>query len=77
MSTKAKVQRAGRSVLRLPQVKARTGKSRSSIYDGVNEGTFPAPIPLGERAVGWLEHEIDAWLDGQTAIRDHRRGVAA
>ena len=28
----------------------------------VKEGTFPAPISLGDRAVGWLEHELDAWI---------------
>jgi prophage regulatory protein len=29
----------------------------------MQEGTFPKPISLGSRAVGWLEHEIDDWLD--------------
>ena len=50
------------SVLRLPQVKARTGLSRSSIYAAVKLGTFPAPIALGERAVGWLDSTIDDWI---------------
>jgi prophage regulatory protein len=48
-------------ILRLPQVKARVGLSRSSIYLRINNGEFPAPISLGARAVGWLESEIDAW----------------
>jgi len=46
--------------LRLPEVRIRTGKSRSSIYQGVNNGTFPKPIKLGPRAVGWIEAEIEA-----------------
>lgn len=50
-------------ILRLPAVKLRTGLSRSTIYLRVAQGTFPAPISLGERAVGWVESEIDAWLD--------------
>ncbi len=49
-------------VLRLPIVKARTGLSRSTIYHHINKGSFPRPISLGGRAVGWLESEIDTWL---------------
>ncbi len=46
--------------LKLPEVRIRTGKSRSSIYQGVKDGTFPKPIKLGPRAVGWIEAEIEA-----------------
>ncbi len=49
-------------ILRRPQVEARTGLARSTIYDRIKAGTFPAPISLGEKAVGWIESEIDAWL---------------
>ena len=49
-------------ILRLPAVKARTGLSRSTIYQRVREGTFPRPINLGKRAVGWVESEITAHL---------------
>lgn len=50
------------TILRLPAVKARTGLSRSTIYLRVSEGSFPRPISLGARAVGWLEAEIEGWL---------------
>lgn len=50
------------SLLRLPTVITRTGLSRSTIYLRVSEGCFPAPVPIGPRAVGWLESEIDAWI---------------
>jgi prophage regulatory protein len=50
------------TILRLPAVKARTGLSRSTIYLRVSEGTFPRPVSLGRRAVGWLEAEIQEWL---------------
>lgn len=49
-------------ILRLPDVKARTGLSRSSIYLRMSEGAFPASISLGGRAIGWLESEIDDWI---------------
>ena len=53
-------------ILRLPKVKDRTGISRSSIYARIAEGTFPAPVKLGgQRAVGWLENEIEEWLSQQ------------
>lgn len=51
------------TVLRLPTVKARTGLSRSTIYLRVSEGTFPKPVSLGGRAVGWIEAEIQSWLE--------------
>jgi prophage regulatory protein len=49
-------------ILRLPEVKNRTGLSRSSIYLKVSKGSFPPPISLGDRAVGWIEAEINEWL---------------
>ncbi len=53
------------TILRLPAVRGRVAMSRSTIYQRINEGTFPAPVNLGKRAVGWLASEIDAWLSAQ------------
>ena len=50
------------AIQRLPAVKAITGLSRSTIYLRIAEGTFPKPVSLGGRAVGWLEAEIQDWL---------------
>jgi prophage regulatory protein len=50
------------NVLRLPAVMASIGLSRSSIYLRVSEGSFPKPISLGARAVGWLQSDIEDWL---------------
>ena len=50
------------SILRLPEVKKRTGLSRSTIYLRVAESKFPKPVSLGGRAVGWLEAEVQDWL---------------
>ena len=49
-------------IIRLKQVVAETGISRSSIYRGIKAGTFPNLVPLGARAVGWRRGDIDAWL---------------
>ncbi len=53
------------AILRLPSVRARTGLSRSTIYLRIAEGTFPRPIALGPRAVGWLQSDIDEWIAAQ------------
>ena len=37
-----------------------TGISRSTIYLRIAQGTFPKPVSLGERAVGWLEAEVNS-----------------
>lgn len=50
------------NILRLPAVKARTGLAGSTIYLRISEGSFPKPISLGSRAVGWIEAEIQEWL---------------
>jgi prophage regulatory protein len=50
-------------ILRRRQVEQRTGLSRSTIYLRVAQGTFPKAVSLGARAVGWLESEVDEWLN--------------
>lgn len=56
------------SLQRLPTVIARVGLSRSSIYARIKEGTFPAPVVLGEgRAVAWDSRAIDKWIDDRVA----------
>ena len=56
-------------ILRLPAVRARTGLSRSTIYLRAAEGSFPRPVSLGARAVGWLESEISGWLEARVTAR--------
>ena len=49
-------------LLRLPEVCALVGLGKSSIYEGVKNSTFPAPIKLSRRAVCWPAASIDAWI---------------
>ena len=49
-------------ILRLKDVKDRTGLSRSSIYQKIRLGIFPDRVRLGARSVGWLESSIDQWI---------------
>jgi len=36
-------------------------------------GAFPKPMPLGEKAVGWLESEIKAWQEARCVLGKFRR----
>ncbi len=53
---------ANARILRLPQVCAITGLGRSMIYQMEAEGRFPHRVPIGIRAVGWVESEVQDWL---------------
>ncbi len=64
------------TILRRKQVEARIGLGRSAIYAKIRpnpkrptdfDPTFPKPIPIGAKAVGWVESEIDSWLAAQIA----------
>lgn len=49
-------------VLRLPQVCQVTGLGRSMIYQLEATNGFPNRIRIGQRAVGWIAEEVQAWL---------------
>ena len=57
------------SFIRLEQVKARTGLSRSTLYAYIRDGRFPAPVSISERCVAWVEDEIDRWMAERIASR--------
>lgn len=48
------------TILRLPDIKTRTGLSRSTIYLRIAQGVFTKPVNLGGRAVGWPADEVAA-----------------
>jgi prophage regulatory protein len=58
------------SMLRLKQLKERTGLGRSTLYERIRTGAWTAPVPLGPRAVGWPSHEVEALLEAQIAGAD-------
>lgn len=58
-------------ILRLPVLCERIGLQRSSIYDRLNpkskrfDPMFPKPISLGPRAIGFIEDEVEDWVNGR------------
>jgi prophage regulatory protein len=59
-----------REILRLAEVKRRTGLPTSTLYKFVSDGEFPRQVPIGCRTVGWLSDEVEAWIAKQVAKRD-------
>lgn len=49
-------------ILRRRQVESIVGIRRSAIYDAIRRGTFPQPIQISARAVGWRTSDIDRYL---------------
>jgi len=49
-------------ILRLPSVIERTGLSRSTVYRKIQARTFPKPLRLSERCIGWRESDVESWL---------------
>lgn len=48
-------------LIKLPEVLAICGKSRSSVYDAIRNGAFPAPVKVGGRSSAWVKSEILQW----------------
>ena len=57
------------NLLRLDQVRVRTGLSRSTLYAYVQDKKFPGPVAISERCVAWVESEIDEWVAQRIATR--------
>ncbi len=49
--------------LKLKEVMEKTALSRSAIYRKMNDDEFPQSVSLGERAIAWVESEVDEWMD--------------
>lgn len=57
------------AILRRSQVEQEVGLKRSTIYQRMQEGTFPRSIRLGERAVGWRASDIELFLEDPAGYR--------
>lgn len=52
-----------KKILRLPETCDRTGLGKSSIYAKIKTGDFPQPVRLGPRSIGFLEENINNWIE--------------
>ncbi len=58
------------ALIRLSEVKEYTGLGRSSIYKYMNDGLFPKSVSLGDRAIAWVDTEIEEWVQNKIDLRD-------
>lgn len=72
----AQVHTRPKTIIRRAQLEKKLGLSRSTIYAKLKpnpkrpsdyDPTFPRPIPIGAKAVGWILEDVDIWLDAQAA----------
>lgn len=49
-------------ILRMPEVLEKIGLCKASIYNRIADGSFPKPVRLGGRSVGWIESDLDEWI---------------
>lgn len=60
--TTTPIDRRRDNLLRLPEVKARTKLSRTTIYRRAGAGTFPKPVKVSENMSAWYEQDINNWV---------------
>ena len=58
------------NIIRLNEVTKSTGLGRATIYKYMKNGIFPKTVSLGDRSVGWVENEVQAWILARIAERD-------
>ena len=49
-------------IIRRDEVCQLTGLARATIYKKVADGSFPPPIRLGPRSVGWRLPDVIGWI---------------
>ncbi|EGQ7913980.1 TPA: helix-turn-helix transcriptional regulator [Vibrio parahaemolyticus] len=60
-------------LIRQKEVTEMTGVSRASVYKLMAVGRFPKSVSLGERAVAWVESEVQEWILERIAERDEQQ----
>jgi prophage regulatory protein len=63
-------------LIRLVGVLDKTGISRAQLYKLMQKNEFPSNVKISERAVAWVESEIEAWMKNRLEIRDENMGKA-
>jgi prophage regulatory protein len=57
-------------IIKLPAVMQKVSMGRTQIYQRMKDGTFPLSVPQGKRGRGWIEEEIESWIEARIAARD-------
>ena len=57
-------------LIRINEVVSRVGLCKASIYNRIKDGSFPRPVSLGGKSVGWLESSVDQWIEERCAAAE-------
>jgi prophage regulatory protein len=57
-------------ILRKPETTFKVGLSDVTLWRMEKVGKFPKRLRLGGNSVGWLESEVNAWLEERKAERE-------
>lgn len=63
-------------LIRLKEVMRVTGLARSTVYKYIAEESFPKPVSLGERSVGWVDDEVQDWIMAKVEERNVAQSTA-
>jgi len=61
-------------LVRLKEAIRLTSFSRSSIWRGIKDGTFPAPIKIGKRAIAFRQSELEQWIKSRPRVQLNNNG---
>ena len=61
-------------ILRRKDVERATCLSKATLYRMMNSGTFPKPVRLSERTVGWLRRDIEEWIESRERVGSESPG---
>lgn len=60
--------------LRMSQVEEKIGLCKRTIWRKIKAESFPSPVPLGDNSVGFVESEIEEWMQTRIAARPKPEG---
>jgi prophage regulatory protein len=64
-------------ILRFAELSRKVGLGRTAVYAEIDAGKFPRPVKLTERATGWRESEVDAWIAAREQTKPRPKKEAA
>jgi prophage regulatory protein len=63
-------------ILRLAAVVKKTGLSRAMLYKLMKNGAFPSNLHISMRSVGWVDSEVEIWMENRIEMRDGKERKA-
>ena len=62
-------------LISMEEVVNRVCLSKSQVYNLINAGRFPKPVPIGRHRIAFIEGEVQTWIDHLVNLREAGAGV--